>query len=108
MKNRHIKSIVKRKICVVITARPSYSRVKSVLQAINENDQLETLQGAIKFAGLLNSTIGNINKQIESDVQKHLDLSNVQMPKLEIEKQLLKLDENFQPSVKSKISGESI
>tara|TARA_B100000586_G_C20023385_1_gene390047 strand:- start:90 stop:869 length:780 start_codon:yes stop_codon:yes gene_type:complete len=92
---------------IISYGRIGSGQMESIL-LMNENDQLETLQGAIKFAGLLNSTIGNINKQIESDVQKHLDLSNVQMPKLEIEKQLLKLDENFQPSVKSKISGESI
>jgi len=31
----------KRKICVVITARPSYSRIKSALTAIKNNPNLE-------------------------------------------------------------------
>jgi len=30
-----------RKICVVITARPSYSRVKTALQAIKDHPELE-------------------------------------------------------------------
>ncbi|WMI65815.1 UDP-N-acetylglucosamine 2-epimerase [Aestuariibaculum sp. YM273] len=35
--------MMKRKICIVITARPSYSRVKTVLQAIDAHDDLELL-----------------------------------------------------------------
>lgn len=42
-----------RKICVVITARPSYSRVKSVLQAIKAHDKLE-LQVVVAGSALLN------------------------------------------------------
>jgi len=42
----------KRKICVVITARPSYSRVKAVLQAIKEHPQLE-LQLVVSGSALL-------------------------------------------------------
>ena len=34
---------MKRRICVVITARPSYSRIKTALQAINANEKLELL-----------------------------------------------------------------
>jgi UDP-hydrolysing UDP-N-acetyl-D-glucosamine 2-epimerase len=41
-----------RKICVVITARPSYSRVKTVLQAIREHPELE-LQLVISGSALL-------------------------------------------------------
>lgn len=42
----------KRKICVVITARPSYSRVKSALEAINKHDDLE-LQLVVAGSALL-------------------------------------------------------
>ncbi len=42
----------KRKICVVITARPSYSRVKTVLQAIKEHPDLE-LQLVVSGSALL-------------------------------------------------------
>lgn len=42
----------KRKICVVITARPSYSRVKTVLKAIQEHDSLE-LQLVVAASALL-------------------------------------------------------
>ncbi len=32
---------MKRKVCVVITARPSYARVKTALEAITEHQNLE-------------------------------------------------------------------
>ena len=44
---------MKRKICVVITARPSYSRVKSVLKAIKAHPDLK-LQLVIAASALLN------------------------------------------------------
>ena len=37
----------KRKICVVITARPSYSRVKTALQAIEDHEQLDNIEKQI-------------------------------------------------------------
>lgn len=43
---------MKRKICVVITARPSYSRVKSVLEAVNNHSKLE-LQIVVAASALL-------------------------------------------------------
>jgi GDP/UDP-N,N'-diacetylbacillosamine 2-epimerase (hydrolysing) len=42
----------KRKICAVITARPSYSRVKTVLQAVKDHPQLE-LQLVVAGSALL-------------------------------------------------------
>ena len=42
----------KRKICVVITARPSYSRIKNALEAINNHPDLE-LQLVIAASALL-------------------------------------------------------
>ena len=54
----------KRKICVVITARPSYSRIKTVLSAINKNPILE-LQLVLTGSTLLEkygSTINIIEK----------------------------------------------
>lgn len=42
----------KRKICVVITARPSYSRIKTALKAINEHPDLE-LQLVVAASALL-------------------------------------------------------
>ena len=41
-----------RKVCVVITARPSYSRIRSALKAINDNPDLE-LQIVIAASALL-------------------------------------------------------
>jgi UDP-hydrolysing UDP-N-acetyl-D-glucosamine 2-epimerase len=41
-----------RKVCVVITARPSYSRIKTALKAINDNPDLE-LQLVIAASALL-------------------------------------------------------
>ena len=42
----------KRKICVVVTARPSYSRVKTALKAIDEHPELE-LQLVVAASALL-------------------------------------------------------
>jgi len=55
----------KRKICVVITARPSYSRVKTVLSAIKEHPQLE-LQLVIAGSALLDR-YGNAADFIRKD-----------------------------------------
>jgi len=55
----------KRKICVVITARPSYARVKTALQAIKEHPKLE-LQLVLAGSALLDR-YGNASKVIESD-----------------------------------------
>ena len=54
-----------RKICVVITARPSYSRVKSVLQAIKDHENLE-LQ-LIVMASALIDRYGSAVNYIEKD-----------------------------------------
>lgn len=55
----------KRKICVVITARPSYSRVRSALQAIREHPELE-LQLVIAGSALLDR-YGNAADFIRKD-----------------------------------------
>jgi UDP-hydrolysing UDP-N-acetyl-D-glucosamine 2-epimerase len=55
----------KRKICVVITARPSYSRVKTALQAIKNHPLLE-LQLVLAGSALLDR-YGNASKIIEKD-----------------------------------------
>ena len=44
--------MTKRKICVVVTARPSYSRVKTVLKAIKKHPDLE-LQLVVAASALL-------------------------------------------------------
>lgn len=54
-----------RKICVVITARPSYSRVKTALQAIQAHPDLE-LQLVVAASALLDR-YGNVIRQIEAD-----------------------------------------
>ncbi|MBX2826546.1 MAG: UDP-N-acetylglucosamine 2-epimerase (hydrolyzing), partial [Flavobacteriaceae bacterium] len=54
-----------RKICAVITARPSYSRVKTVLQGIKEHPKLE-LQLVVAGSALLDR-YGNAVNFIEND-----------------------------------------
>lgn len=54
-----------RKVCCVITARPSYARVKSVLQAIKDHPKLE-LQLVLAGSALIDR-YGNIAKTIEKD-----------------------------------------
>jgi UDP-hydrolysing UDP-N-acetyl-D-glucosamine 2-epimerase len=57
--------MTKRKICVVITARPSYSRVKTVLEAINKHTGLE-LQLVVAASALLDR-YGSAVNYIERD-----------------------------------------
>ncbi len=55
----------KRKICAVVTARPSYSRIKSALIAIKEHKDLE-LQLVVAGSALL-GRYGNAVDFIEKD-----------------------------------------
>ena len=55
----------KRKVCVVITARPSYSRIKTALKAINEHPDLE-LQIVVAASALL-ERYGSAVNYIEKD-----------------------------------------
>ena len=55
----------KRKVCVVITARPSYSRIKTALHAIKDHKDLE-LQLVVAGAALL-GRYGNAVEYIEQD-----------------------------------------
>ena len=55
----------KRKVCVVITARPSYSRVKTALQSIKEHPKLE-LQLVLSGSALLDR-YSSAYKVIEND-----------------------------------------
>lgn len=54
-----------RKVCVVVTARPSYSRVRSVLEAIRAHPALE-LQLVVAASALLDR-YGNAQRVIESE-----------------------------------------
>jgi len=54
-----------RKICVVVTARPSYSRIKSALKAIDEREDLE-LQLVVAASALLDR-YGTAVRYIEED-----------------------------------------
>jgi len=56
---------LKRKICVVVTARPSYSRIKTVLAAIRDHANLE-LQLVVAASALLDR-YGNAAQFIEAD-----------------------------------------
>ena len=55
----------KRKICVVVTARPSYSRIKTALKAINKHHHLE-LQLVVAASALLDR-YGSAVNYIEKD-----------------------------------------
>jgi UDP-hydrolysing UDP-N-acetyl-D-glucosamine 2-epimerase len=56
---------VKRKVCVVVTARPSYSRVKTLLAAIRDHPHLE-LQLVVAASALLDR-YGNAGQFIEAE-----------------------------------------
>ena len=55
----------KKKICVVITARPSYSRIRTALKAIQQHAELE-LQLVVAASALLDR-YGSIVNYIEED-----------------------------------------
>jgi UDP-hydrolysing UDP-N-acetyl-D-glucosamine 2-epimerase len=57
--------MTKRKVCVVITARPSYSRIKTALSAIQNHPDLE-LQLVVAASALLDR-YGTASKYIEND-----------------------------------------
>jgi len=57
--------MAKRKVCVVITARPSYSRIRTALRAINEHPHLQ-LQLVVAGSALLDR-YGNVLQAIEHD-----------------------------------------
>jgi UDP-hydrolysing UDP-N-acetyl-D-glucosamine 2-epimerase len=57
--------MTKRKVCVVITARPSYSRIKTTLQAIKEHEDLD-LQIVLAGPALLNK-YGNVDHIMHDD-----------------------------------------
>ena len=54
-----------RKVCVVVTARPSYSRIKSALKAIQEHPDIE-LQLVVAASALLDR-YGSVIRYIEQD-----------------------------------------
>jgi UDP-hydrolysing UDP-N-acetyl-D-glucosamine 2-epimerase len=56
---------MKRKVCVVITARPSYSRIKTAMEAIRSHEDLE-LQLVVAASALLDR-YGNAISVIESE-----------------------------------------
>jgi UDP-hydrolysing UDP-N-acetyl-D-glucosamine 2-epimerase len=56
---------MKRKVCVVITARPSYSRIKSALTAINESNNLELI--LVLAASALIDKYGTVSNIIKKD-----------------------------------------
>jgi UDP-hydrolysing UDP-N-acetyl-D-glucosamine 2-epimerase len=55
----------KRKVCVVVTARPSYSRIRTALKAIQEHPELE-LQLVVAASALLDR-YGTASRYIEKD-----------------------------------------
>ena len=79
-----------------------------------EEDQLDTLKGALHFAGLLTNTIGKINEQITDLLSTDAALEGLQMPQLVDSKKLFKIDlkkekdESIQPADQPKIDGTSI
>jgi UDP-hydrolysing UDP-N-acetyl-D-glucosamine 2-epimerase len=56
---------MKRKICVVITARPSYSRIKSALDAIQKSNDLELF--LVLAASALLDRYGSVSNTIRND-----------------------------------------
>ena len=66
----------KRKIAVVITARPSYSRIKTALQAINEHPELE-LQLIVAASALLERYGSAVNYIIEDGFEIAAKVFNV-------------------------------
>jgi len=56
---------MKRRVLIVVTARPSYARVRTVLEALRERDDVE-LQLVVAASALLDR-FGNVTRLIEAD-----------------------------------------
>ncbi len=54
-----------RKVCVVVTARPSYSRIKSALRALNNHPNVE-LQLVVAASAII-ERYGNVASVMEQD-----------------------------------------
>jgi UDP-hydrolysing UDP-N-acetyl-D-glucosamine 2-epimerase len=85
--------MTKRKVCVVITARPSYARVKTALQAIDKHPDLE-LQLVLAGSTLLDK-YGDTYKTIEADGFK-------------VNEKIYTILEGGAPGIMAKITGLSI
>jgi len=95
---------------IVAYGRIGSGNMDSIL-LMPEEDQLETLKGALHFSGLLTNTIGQINKQIEGEINSNEALSGLQMPQLTDSKKLFEIqlnEENIQHTDQSKIDGTTI
>lgn len=95
---------------IVAYGRIGSGNMDSIL-LMPEEDQLETLKGALHFSGLLTNTIGQINKQIEGEINSSEALSGLQMPQLTDSKKLFEIqlnEENIQHTDQSKIDGTTI
>jgi len=95
---------------IIAYGRVGSGNMDSIL-LMPEEDQLETLRGALHFSGLLTSTIGQINKQVEGQINSKKALEGLQMPLLTDSKKLfeIKIDEkNIQYSDQSKTDGTTI
>lgn len=55
----------KRKICVVVTARPSYARVKTALQAIKDHPELQLVLAGSALLGRYGNAVNVIEKVTE-------------------------------------------
>ncbi len=74
--NKRRPGMTKRKICVVITARPSYSRVKTALLAIKQHPGLE-LQLVVAASALLDRYGAAINYMVEDGFDISAKVFNV-------------------------------
>src|SRR5918994_636159 len=58
----------RRKVCVVVTARPSYSRVRSVLTALRDRPDVEMLVTSAKSTGLGVVELSSVFDALRPDV----------------------------------------
>ncbi|EOZ95663.1 UDP-N-acetylglucosamine 2-epimerase [Indibacter alkaliphilus LW1] len=68
--------MAKRKICVVITARPSYSRIKTALEAINKHPDLE-LQLVVAASALLDRYGSAVNYMVKDGFEISAKVFNI-------------------------------
>jgi hypothetical protein len=90
----------------------SYGRIGSgnldSILLMDERDQLECLKGALEFAGKLNGTIDQANKELETKYKgADLTLDNLRMPTL-LDQIKDNEQKNIQHTVESKTDGISI
>ena len=90
---------------ILSSGRIGSGNMDSILM-MDEEDQLEVMQTAVKYAGMLQGGIERINMDLKDDFQQHIMSPELKIPSLKIGENSGTKD--IQQPSESKVGGESI